>query len=72
MEILIYSAVGLFLMTLIGLLLFLSRSLGYYEKKDEDYEQELSVQEKRKDITSRPASEPDDILKRMRTDSQDK
>lgn len=72
MEMLIYIAGGIFLTSLIGILIFLSRSLGYYDRKDEDYERNADVESKRKDISARPVSSADDILHRMRTESWDK
>ncbi len=72
MEMLIYIAGGLFLITLIGMIIFLSRSLGYYDRKDEDYERNADIESKRKDISARPVSSADDILHRMRTESWDK
>ena len=69
---LIYIAVSLFLITLIGMIIFLSRSLGYYDRKDEDYERNADIESKRKDISARPISSADDILHRMRTESWDK
>lgn len=72
MEMLIYIACGIFLTSLIGILIFLSRSLGYYDRKDEDYERNADIESKRKDISARPVSSADDILHRMRTESWDK
>lgn len=72
MAMLIYIAVSLFLITLIGMIIFLSRSLGYYDRKDEDYERNADIESKRKDISARPISSADDILHRMRTESWDK
>ena len=54
------------------MIIFLSRSLGYYDTKDEDYERNADVESKRKDISARPVSSADDILHRMRTESWDK
>ena len=72
MAMLIYIAVGLFLTALIGMIVFLSRSLGYYDRRNEDYERNADVESKRKDISARPVASADDILHRMRTESWDK
>lgn len=72
MEMLIYIAGALFLITLIGMIIFLSRSLGYYERRNEDYERNNDIESKRKDISARPVSSADDIINRMRTESRNK
>lgn len=55
-----------------GLIVKLSRSLGYIERANQDLEGILSIEEKRTEIASRPPISADSLLSRMRTEAGDK
>ena len=68
----IFLVIGFLLVSLLVVVIIISRSFGYYRRKDEDNEKTIEAQKRREDISARPDCGADDILKRMREESWDK